>query len=238
MPLKKDLPKYLAIALITAGLLYLSFRGQDLGAAAEAIRNARPWPLLLGIALMFLSHAVRAYRWQIVLRPLKARTRFGEAYGATIAGYAMNNLIPRSGEFIRPYLLSRAEGVPVAGALASVVVERLADVMALAVLIGYSLLTYQARATRVFPMMNGTVLTGLALLLGLLIGFILMFFSERRTRAVFALATRPLPASLAGRIQALAIDFSHGLRGLDRALARHSFADGGRLRPSREGTPR
>ncbi len=207
---------YLLIAALTAGLLYLAFRGEDLHTAMAALAQARPVPLILGIIIMFASHLARALRWQIVLHPLKRRTSAWLAFKATISGYAMNNLIPRSGEIVRPYMMSRGEGIPLAGTLASVVVERLTDVLALAALIVFSLLSFRERVTRVFPMFSGEALTIIAIMLILLAGLILLFFSERRTEQMLALVTRPLPHKFGKKILRMGRDFSRGLRGLER----------------------
>ncbi|MDP4234203.1 MAG: lysylphosphatidylglycerol synthase transmembrane domain-containing protein [Bacteroidota bacterium] len=207
----------IAIALATLGLLYLAFRGQDIAGSLHAIGDAHFFPLLGGVMMMFLSHAVRAFRWQIVLRPLKRSTSFWRAYRATLAGYGMNNLIPRSGEIVRPYLMSRGENIPMAGALASVVVERLADVMALAVLMIFSLWSFGTRLTSVFPMFSGDAIILLGVMLAALILFILMFFSERRTLRFVDIFVKRLPGKLSARVEKIAIDFSHGLRGLDRS---------------------
>ncbi len=215
--MKSPALKYAAIAIVTVGLLYLAFRGQDLGAAMDAMGRARIVPLLGGLLIMFLSHGVRALRWRIVLWPLKRPTSLWLAFKATIAGYAMNNLIPRSGELVRPYIMARGESIPMAGTLASVVVERLADVLALAALIVFSLVSFQSRVTNVFPMFNGDVLWGLAVMLILLISLILVFFSERRTEQMVTLVTRPLPAKWREKIIQMGRDFSHGIRGLERS---------------------
>ncbi len=215
--LKSPALKYVAIAIVTVGLLYLAFRGQDLGAAMDAMGRARIVPLFGGLLIMFLSHGVRALRWRIVLRPLKRHTSLWLAFKATIAGYAMNNLIPRSGELVRPYMMARGENIPMAGTLATVVVERLADVLALAGLIVFSLVSFQSRVTNVFPMFNGSVLWGIAVMLLLIISLILVFFSERRTEQLVALATQPLPAKWSEKVGQMARDFSRGLRGLEKS---------------------
>lgn len=215
--MKSSALKYFAIAVATLGLLYLAFRGQDLSATMAAMGHARLWPLVLGIIIMFLSHGVRALRWQIVLRPLKRQTSFWLAFKATIAGYAMNNLIPRSGEIVRPYIMSRGEGIPMAGTLASVIVERLTDVLALAALIVFSLLSFETRVTKVFPMFSGSILTILAIILAVLAGFILIFFSERRTEQLVSILARPLPQKVGAKIGRLGRDFSKGLRGLEKS---------------------
>jgi len=214
---KSPILNYLLIALATVGLLYLAFHGQDLSKAWEAIGSARPLPLLFGILIMFASHGVRAMRWQIVLRPLKRKTSLWAAFKATIAGYGMNNLIPRSGEILRPYMMSRRESIPLAGTLASVVVERLTDVLALAALIVFSLLSFERRVTTVFPMFSGDAIVILAVILAVLGGFILMFFSEQRTEQFLKLLTRPLPKGMALKISQIGRDFSTGLRGLERS---------------------
>lgn len=183
----------------------------------DAIGSAHVLPLLGGILLMFLSHAVRAFRWQIVLRPLKQKTNFWRAFRATVAGYGMNNIIPRSGEIVRPYLVSRDEQIPMAGALASVAIERLADVLALATLMIYSLWAYGSRLTTVFPMFSGSALYFLGAMLVALVLFILMFFSEKRTRQFVRLIDKPLPAKISLKVEKIALDFSTGLRGLDRS---------------------
>ncbi len=214
--MKSSALKYLAIAIVTIGLLYLAFRGQNLGASMKDISRANLWPLLAGILIMFLSHVARALRWQIVLRPLKRRTSSWLAFKSTVAGYAMNNLIPRSGEIVRPYMMSRGERIPMAGTLASIVVERLTDVLALAALIVFSLLSFEQRVTNVFPMFSGHAITVLALMLAVLTGFILVFFSERRTEQMVGLFARPLPPKIGEKIRQLGRDFSKGLRGLER----------------------
>ncbi len=215
--MKSPVLKYVAIAIVTVGLLYLAFRGQDLGASMDAMGRARWIPLVGGLIIMFLSHGVRALRWRIVLRPLKQHTSLWLAFKATIGGYAMNNLIPRSGELVRPYMMARGENIPIAGTLATVVVERLADVLALAALIVFSLVSFQSRVTNVFPMFNGEVLWGLAVMLLLLTSLILVFFSERRTEQMVTIVARPLPIKWRDKIIQMGRDFSHGIRGLEKS---------------------
>jgi len=212
--LKSPALKYTIIALATLGLLYLAFRGQDIGKALSDIGDARWVPLLGGACIMFLSHGVRALRWQIVLRPLKRRTSLWLAFKATIAGYAMNNLIPRSGELVRPYMMARGEKIPMAGTLASVVVERVADVIGLSALIIFSLVSYQSRVTSIFP---SYTVSGLIILLTILLFIMLLFFSERRTKQLVSILTKPFPPKIGAKIETMALDFSLGLRGLDRS---------------------
>ncbi len=215
--MKRPFLKYSLIAIATIALLYLAFRGQDLSKATDAVKQAQLLPLLGGLAIMLASHFVRAIRWQIVLRPLKRKTSTWLSFKATITGYAMNNLIPRSGELVRPYMMSRGEEIPMAGALASIVVERIADVIALAGLMIFSLLSFENRVTSVFPMFSGSALIALAAMLVVLLAILILFFSEHRTAQLVRIIGRPLPQNLREKIERVALDFSRGLRGLDKS---------------------
>lgn len=214
--MRKDYLTYFVAFLLTAALVYFAFRGLDLEAGMKAVSSARIVPLLAGVLLMVVSHAVRAYRWQILLRPLKRRTSFSRAFRSTIAGYGANNLIPRSGEILRPFMMAKGEDLPLAGVLASVVVERLADVIALALLVVFSLLVVEDKLLAAFPWLATFAVPALIAVLVTLIGFVVIFFSERRTLAFVRVISRFLSASLATKIEKIASDFSRGLRGLDR----------------------
>lgn len=214
--MKKQVISYSIAFVLTAALLYFAFRGLDLQAGIAAIAGARVLPLIGGVVLMLVSHLVRAYRWQVLLRPLKKKTSFSRAVRATIAGYGANNLIPRSGEILRPYMMSKGEGMPLAGVLATVVVERLSDVIALALLIVFSLIVLQDKLFAVFPTLSSMAVPLLGLVLIGLAVFVAIFFSERRTARFAALVARVLPERIGSKVKSIAADFSRGLRGLDR----------------------
>lgn len=59
--------------------------------------------------------------------------RLQDLFSAVMVGYTANNIIPRSGEVLRPYVLARRVGVSSALVLASVIAERMVDVLQLAV---------------------------------------------------------------------------------------------------------
>jgi uncharacterized protein (TIRG00374 family) len=214
--MRKDYVSYFVAFVLTAALLYFAFRGLDLNAGLQAISSARVLPLIAGLLIMLLSHAVRAYRWQILLRPLKQKTSFARAFRATIAGYGANNLSPRSGEILRPFMMSSGEKMPLAGVLASVVVERLADVVALALLIVFSLVAIEDKLFAVFPTLSTFAVPLLVAVIAALAVFVAIFFSERRTLAFVRVINRVLPASFGSKLEKAAADFSRGLRGLDR----------------------
>ena len=74
-------------------------------------------------------------RWQYLLEPLGA-TSFGNAFRATAVGFAASSVLPaRAGEVIRPYFLARHERMSATGAFATIILERLLDLVTVLVLL-------------------------------------------------------------------------------------------------------
>src|SRR5207249_7937150 len=99
------------------------------------IVSADPGWLTFSVATMLLNLALRARRWQFLLEPL-GQTTFANAFRATTVGFAASGLLPaRAGEVIRPYFLSRYERMSATGAFATVILERLLDLVAVLLLL-------------------------------------------------------------------------------------------------------
>ena len=77
----------------------------------------------------------------------------------TIIGYAMSNLIPRSGEAIRPLLLSKKINRPFTQIAATVIVERLLDGIVLLVLITFLIYSAKDKLSVLFYGKNGMIYT-------------------------------------------------------------------------------
>ncbi|MCC7179264.1 MAG: flippase-like domain-containing protein [Acidobacteria bacterium] len=123
-----------AVAL-GVGLLAVFLRNADLARVWEAMRAARLDLLAAAMVLILITYVVRAERWQYLLAPL-GQTRFGVAFRATVIGFAASAVLPaRAGEVIRPYLLARREGLSATAAFATIVVERVLDLVAVLVLL-------------------------------------------------------------------------------------------------------
>ncbi|MDD3370316.1 MAG: lysylphosphatidylglycerol synthase transmembrane domain-containing protein [Alphaproteobacteria bacterium] len=85
-------------------------------------------------ALLFLGHLFRSSRWGIILgRPKNEELRL--RFTALSAGYIINALLPfRIGEFVRCWLFSAQSKSSLALSVGSVVVERIFDLFALALI--------------------------------------------------------------------------------------------------------
>src|SRR5688572_6716716 len=117
------------ILLLTFGLLAFFFRNADMAGVWAETRRARPGLLGLAVLVTGLTYVLRAMRWQYLLAPI-GHARFGTAFRATVIGFAASSLLPaRAGEVIRPYFLARKEHLSATAAFATIILERLLDLV-------------------------------------------------------------------------------------------------------------
>ncbi|MCZ6915930.1 MAG: lysylphosphatidylglycerol synthase transmembrane domain-containing protein [Gemmatimonadetes bacterium] len=127
---------------VSALLLWLVFRGEDLGAIAQQLATADPVWLLVAGAFLTSGGLIRALRWGILLEPLGVPTTLRSRWAALNIGFMITNLLPaRLGEIVRPFALSRMAPVSMSGALGTIVLERLLDMVALVLLLLVTLLS-------------------------------------------------------------------------------------------------
>jgi hypothetical protein len=129
------------ILLLTLGLLVFSFRNANLQGVWAETRRADPVPLALALVATLATYGLRAFRWQYLLAPL-GKTRFSSAFRATVIGFAASFLLPaRAGEVIRPYVLARRERLSAPAAFATIILERLLDLLVVLLLFALFVLT-------------------------------------------------------------------------------------------------
>ncbi len=161
-----------AVLVLTAGLLAAFLHGTDLGAVGRAIRGADPGLLVCGFGGIVATYALRAWRWQFLLAPL-GPTRFANAVRTTVIGFAVSGLLPaRPGEVLRPYLLAKAEGLSPTATFATIVVERVLDLLVVVLLLGAALFAWHAPsadATLVHAIRAGGATAGAAAIGGLVV---------------------------------------------------------------------
>ena len=125
---------------ITVVLLWWALRDVSLVAAWRRALSADAGWLAAMVVVATLTFVPRASRWQVLLEPVRTRTRFNNRFGAVCIGAMANNLLPaRLGEFARAYSLSRVERVGASAAFGSIVVERVFDGLVLAGLLALAL---------------------------------------------------------------------------------------------------
>jgi len=126
----------LAIGAVLGGTaLWLTFRGVDLRLVASALMGAHPWPVGWALLLVAATVAVGAQRWRRLVFP---PPQYGGAYprfaAALLTSQMLNALLPiRLGELGRAYWISRSDHQPLSRVLATIVAERLTDLLMLGV---------------------------------------------------------------------------------------------------------
>jgi len=121
------------ISIITLGLACYKVKWEYL---VQAVRGADIAFILLGMGCLYINLILRAWRWQVLLRPLGRFSLFKACFPYYMIGYMSNLTLPlRAGEIIRPFLFGNKNGVSKTAVLASVFVERLIDMVFLACLL-------------------------------------------------------------------------------------------------------
>ncbi|MDN5211252.1 lysylphosphatidylglycerol synthase transmembrane domain-containing protein [Fulvivirgaceae bacterium BMA12] len=91
--------------------------------------------VILSLIVTFLSHLVRARRWLLLVAPMGYKPKLSNAYHGVMAGYIINYTIPRAGEFARVGLMARYEKLPIEKGIATIVIERVIDMIMLGLII-------------------------------------------------------------------------------------------------------
>lgn len=125
--------------LLTGALLWFSLSGLKGENKTEFILEAweksnKMW-LLLMAGIAYISHAIRAQRWRMLLEPSGNYITIGSSFLSLMIGYLVNLVVPRGGEVSRCYNLYQLEKTPVEVSFGTVVVERIADVLCLLIVI-------------------------------------------------------------------------------------------------------
>jgi uncharacterized membrane protein YbhN (UPF0104 family) len=200
---------YLRLGLgfgVSTALLALLLRTVDLSRLADDLRDADLRLVAPAVALYFVGLWLRTLRWGLLL-PVSGGTT-GTLFRALAVGFTVNNLLPvRMGEIARAYLMARWCGVAYGNTLASVVVERVLDGLALAALL--------LAALFFVPAPPYLLVLGLAVGGAFCVGGLLLTLAAWRSDGIAGIGraiARPLPPRMGALVERLASSFAHGLR--------------------------
>ena len=203
------------VTALAVGLLAIFLRNADLARVWSAMQSARIELLLASLALTTFMYVVRAERWQYLLEPL-GHTRFSVAFRTTVIGFAASFILPaRAGEVLRPYLLAREERLPATAAFATIVVERMLDLVAVLILLGVFFLAFAQGVEAAAPALFRAVTVGALIMAPIGLGLLVMMFvaagHPERLHAAILKVERILPARIAHAVARFARTFAEGL---------------------------
>ena len=192
-----------AALLLLAALLYFWLRHAghfDWARFRANLADADPVWVSASCLLITLSYLGRAIRWQLMLRPISPNPNFAGLVSATVIGFTSTVFFGRAGEFVRPYLIARKEGVSVSSQLAVWVAERIFDLLMVLLLFGFALSQLDKGAANITPRVatilevGGWALGFLALVCLIAITSFRYFHDGLRDRLLDALGFLPEPA--------------------------------------------
>jgi glycosyltransferase 2 family protein len=199
---------FLCLAAIGTYLLYrLGSWGFDWSLFWSSLWNVQPWWLGASIAITMLTYVARAFRWQVLLNPLKS-VSMGPLISTNLLGFSAIYLFGRPGEVVRPLWLTRREQIPLTASVATIIVERVLDTLMLIVLFGLALLLVQipAAADHTLKMMKDAAWAMVGSAVAAMV--FLFFFRSNVDRIV-----RYVPFE---KLRSLVRNFGEGLSFLDR----------------------
>ncbi|MFT5584587.1 MAG: hypothetical protein ACI9VR_002172 [Cognaticolwellia sp.] len=169
--------KWAIWAIAFGALLYV---GGSVWAGLRDVQNELAnfsWWLAIPVLLLtVVNYGLRFVKWHYLLGQLQARVPWKENLRIFIAGLAMVISPAKAGELLKPYLVSKRTGVPMATTLPALVAERLTDAIAVLALAAISVGTYatelesreilgvQVSANGVLVAIAASIVLGLAVL--------------------------------------------------------------------------
>ncbi len=174
-----------AVVAVLGVLIYFQvqhWRSFDWARFRSASR-VHPLHVAAAIALIYITYVLRALRWRIFLEPVR-KTRTAALIAPTFIGFTGLALLGRPGEFIRPYLIAKKEGLSFTSQFGVWTVERIFDVGAFTVLMTIDV--FFSSVMRANPYLDK--FRGIALLLCALValGTLLAFAIRKRGHQVAA----------------------------------------------------
>lgn len=178
-------------SLISAICLWYAFRGLDLASVAGAMGRVEARWVAWSVVGALLSLVIRAIRWRLLLAD-SGQLGAWPLVSATFIGSLANNLLPaRLGEVVRAWVLARHGVRSMPTVLASVVVERLLDVIAGLVLLGFGLAASPSLSDGAALLLKRTGIAVLALVaVGVVVLGLVLRFRDAWLRICAAWAAR------------------------------------------------
>jgi uncharacterized protein (TIRG00374 family) len=208
------------VLALAAGLLVLFLYRVDLRGVVGQIVHANVWWLAFSLLTMVANLAIRSWRWQYLLEPI-GRPDFWQSFRATAVGFAASTVLPaRAGEVIRPYFLARQAQMSATGAFATIILERVLDMMTvLALLAAYVIFAAPETTATNRVAFEAVQWAGITAAVGSVLALVVLFVlagNPARLAASLERLEAVLPSRLAGLLAHVAEKFAVGLGAIRR----------------------
>lgn len=202
------------ITFLSALFVYLFLKRIDFQEIKKIWLAIPPQYPLFFLLLALPQYYVRAYRWGLLLSPFKKNIAISSLLNFTLIGFMISYLLPgRLGEIARPVMLAEKEKIKKSQAIATIINERLFDLLIVLVM----LLAYLSLGLGT----PSPILLKLKTLALLLLPVVLLIFCVitlantkkffPRTEQLIHFLAKALPARYRGKVTAFAVHFIKAL---------------------------
>jgi glycosyltransferase 2 family protein len=189
-------------SVLLAIFLYLAYRNANLSELLNILKTTNYLYVILGSSIgVVLGSIIRSLRWGVLMHPIKKNIPFRSLLSATFIGYMVNNLIPRSGEIVRPYLIGKNENISRAAAFGTIIIERIIDTVTFLIMFGISLIFFKNRISNALPEIDFAVITLLILTFLLLFWIIFTMIKTELSLRIIKFFTKFLPLKYSQKIE-------------------------------------
>ncbi|OGC93802.1 MAG: hypothetical protein A2142_07190 [candidate division Zixibacteria bacterium RBG_16_48_11] len=199
--------KHIAFGIVVSAVFfYLATRGVNLSEMWGSLKQANYWYVIPYAGFTIFGMWVRAYRWRFMTDHLK-RISLRSLFTSTMIGFMAINVLPaRLGEVVRAYSLGAKERISKSATFATIILERIFDLIALLVLVWFTLVFFPTP-----PLVKRIGYSTLLLIAGILL---VLYFLKTKTRPTLNILERPflfLKPSWRNRAKELFEKFATGL---------------------------
>ncbi|MFA6571150.1 MAG: lysylphosphatidylglycerol synthase transmembrane domain-containing protein [Bacteroidota bacterium] len=149
----KTILRIVVSVVLIAASGYYALKDVNFSELMRIVSNVSYFWIFASVPVILLSHWVRAMRWKTMLEPAlkKKSASTWNLFSAVMIGYAGNCVLPRGGEFIRPFVYSRREKVSFSTSFATIIVERFIDLITMIFLFGVIFLFLSHKILKALP---------------------------------------------------------------------------------------
>ncbi len=160
---------------VTIGCIAYAVQGMAWGEIKASFGRANYISLLPMMLILFSFYAIKAWRWALLVRPIKPLSP-QEVTPALMIGFMANNLLPAHlGGFVRVFVLGKQYDLEKTAVLSTVVLERVFDILAILLLLGISLPFISGMPPEIEA---GCKVFGIASMFGVLVLLVYMAFTQ------------------------------------------------------------
>jgi len=200
--------------IISLVFLYFTFKQIHLDELWTTLTSANYLWVIPNILVVMFAMLYRAYRWQIMLDPIK-HINLHDLFASTMVGFMANNILPlRMGEFIRAYSIGRLGNLSRSASFATIVLERVFDIFTLLLMLAVILIFRLIPLDPQGEYYQNIVYAGYLMLAVSIALFVLLLFlkiKSAQTLALFRKLLKPFPAKISGTIPDILDTFANGL---------------------------